>query len=250
MSEDEAKAWLRDRFDVPRETWKRLEAFVAALLAENEHQNLIAASTVEQVWARHIVDSAQLLLHAPTNHDGGLWLDLGSGPGLPGLVIAILSPWRVALVESRKGRIGFLCAMLEKLSLANATVHGCRLEALAISPSSPASLRQKPESHSSSSALSPAGAQDIPCGADERVVTVPVSVISARAFAPLDKLLEKAVRFSGERTIWLLPKGKNCQNELQHIRPHWQGEFSIERSVTDPESAILVARSVRKRGKR
>lgn len=211
MTEEEAKAWLRARFDVPRETWDRLDAYVAALLEESRQQNLIAASTADHVWARHIVDSAQLLLHAPAN-DGGLWLDLGSGPGLPGLVIAILTDWQVALVESRRGRIAFLSAMLEKFSLTNARVHGCRLEAL---------------EH-----------------------TVPVSVISARAFAPLDRLFEKAVRFSQPRTIWLLPKGKNCQNELQTVRPHWQGEFSIERSVTDPESAILIARSVHKRGKR
>lgn len=211
MTEEEAKAWLRDRFDVPRETWDRLKQFVAALLEENEQQNLIAASTRDHVWARHIVDSAQLLLHAPEN-DGGVWLDLGSGPGLPGLVIAILTGWRVDLVESRRGRIAFLHAMIEKLDLTHCAVHGCRLESLDI--------------------------------------TVPVSVISARAFAPLDRLFEKAVRFSDARTIWLLPKGKNCQNELQQVRPAWQGEFSIEHSITDPESAILIARSVRKRGKR
>lgn len=211
MSEDEAKDWLRAHFDVPRETWERLDAFAAALLEENQQQNLIAASTAEHLWARHIVDSAQLLLHAPAEN-GACWLDLGSGPGLPGLVVAILSGWQVSLVESRRGRITFLRAMIEKLALANAQVHGCRLEAL-----------QK---------------------------TVPVSVISARAFAPLDRLFEKAVRFSDPRTIWLLPKGKNCQNELQTVRPIWQGEFSIERSVTDPESAILIARSVKKRGKR
>lgn len=212
MTEEEARAWLSDSFDVSRETWERLETYVASLLEEMQHQNLIAASTRDHIWARHIVDSAQLLLHAPSVEDSGTWLDLGSGAGLPGIVIAILSDWRTGLVESRKGRIGFLCAMIEKLSLANARVHGCRLESLDIA--------------------------------------VPVSVISARAFAPLDRLFEKAVRFSGEQTIWLLPKGKNCQNELQQVRPSWQGVFHVEQSVTDPESAILVGRSVRKRGKR
>lgn len=211
MSEDDARIWLQDRFSVPRETWQRLDGFVAALLEENGQQNLIAASTAEHVWSRHIVDSAQLLLHAPPN-GGGVWLDLGSGPGLPGIVIAILSDWQVSLVESRKGRIAFLNGMLEKFALGNARLYGCRLEAIQ--------------------------------------VTVPVSVISARAFAPLDRLLEKAVRFSDNATIWLLPKGKNCQNELEQVRPAWQGVFHVEQSVTDPESSILVGRSVRKRGKR
>jgi 16S rRNA (guanine527-N7)-methyltransferase len=212
VTEEEARAWLKDNFDVSRETWEGLESYVASLLDEMQHQNLIAASTRDQVWARHIVDSAQLLLHAPRVEADGIWLDLGSGAGLPGIVIAILSDWPTRLVESRKGRIGFLRAMIEKLLLTNAKVHGCRLEALDM--------------------------------------TVPVSVISARAFAPLDRLFEKAVRFSGKQTIWLLPKGKNCQNELQQVRPSWQGVFHVEQSVTDPESAILVARSVRKRGKR
>lgn len=212
MTEEEARAWLDNNFDVSRETWERLESYVASLLEEMQHQNLIAASTRDHIWTRHIVDSAQLLLHAPPVDERGLWLDLGSGAGLPGIIIAILSGWRVGLVESRKGRIGFLRTMIEKLSLPNAKVHGCRLESLEIA--------------------------------------VPVSVISARAFAPLDRLFEKAVRFSGAQTIWLLPKGKNCQNELQQVRPTWQGVFHVEQSVTDPESAILVGRSVRKRGKR
>lgn len=211
MTEDEAKAWLRNHFDVSRETWERLDLYVAELLEGMQHQNLIAASTRDHVWARHIVDSAQLLQYAPPV-DGGVWLDLGSGAGLPGIVIAILSNWPVGLVESRKGRIGFLSELIEKLSLADCQVHGCRLESLEI--------------------------------------TVPVSVISARAFAPLDRLFEKAVRLSEEQTIWLLPKGKNCQNELQQVRPAWKGVFHVEQSVTDPESAILVGRSVRKRGKR
>src|SRR3546814_3971152 len=86
------------------------------LLEEMQHQNMIASSTRDHVWGRHITDSAQLLLHAPEN-DGGVWLDLGSGPGLPGLIIAILSGWRVDMVESRRGRINFLCRMIEKLDL-------------------------------------------------------------------------------------------------------------------------------------
>ncbi|MBK5265320.1 MAG: 16S rRNA (guanine(527)-N(7))-methyltransferase RsmG [Alphaproteobacteria bacterium] len=210
MTEEDAKAWLDD-FGVSRETMDRLAGYVALLLEGMQQQNLIAASTRDHVWARHIVDSAQLLRHAPDNDDG-IWLDLGSGAGLPGIVISILSGWRVELVELRKGRIAFLNHVIAELGLTNAIVRGLRLESLD--------------------------------------ATVPVSVISARAFAPLDRLFEKAVRFSGDRTIWLLPKGKNCQNELQQVRPEWQGLFHVEPSVTDLESAILVSRSVRKRGKK
>src|SRR3546814_10439395 len=71
-----SKAWLNDRLNVPRETWARLELYVACLLEEMQHQNMIASSPRDHVCARHITDSAQLLLHAPEN-DGGVWLDLG-----------------------------------------------------------------------------------------------------------------------------------------------------------------------------
>src|SRR3546814_17324542 len=67
VTEDEAKAWLNDRLNVPRETWARLELYVACLLEEMQHQNMIASSTRDHVWARHLQDSAQLLLPAPEN---------------------------------------------------------------------------------------------------------------------------------------------------------------------------------------
>src|SRR3546814_19165258 len=94
-----------------------------------QHQNMIASSTRDHVWASHITDSAQLLLHAPEN-DGGVWLDLGSGPGLPGLIIAILRGWRVDMVESPRGRVNFLCRMIEELNMKQCSIHGCRLASL------------------------------------------------------------------------------------------------------------------------
>src|SRR3546814_20158414 len=112
VTEDEAKAWLNDRLNVPRETWARLELYVACLLEEMQHQNMIASSTRDHVWARHITDSAQLLLPAPEN-DGGVLVDLGYGPGLSGLLIAILSGWRVGLGEYLAGRITFLCPIAD-----------------------------------------------------------------------------------------------------------------------------------------
>jgi 16S rRNA (guanine527-N7)-methyltransferase len=94
MSEDEAKVWLQTQFNVSRETMARLEGYVTLLLDEGERQNLIADSTRKHVWARHIVDSAQLLLHAPPVHADAQWIDLGSGAGLPGMIIAILSGYQ------------------------------------------------------------------------------------------------------------------------------------------------------------
>jgi len=104
MTEQEARAWLEAR-NVPRETFSAIERFLAFLRVEAASQNLIAASTIDALWARHVVDSAQLLDHAP---DWESWLDLGAGAGFPGLIIALLGTGRVTLIESRAKRIAFL----------------------------------------------------------------------------------------------------------------------------------------------
>lgn len=204
MTEDEARAWLQAQFSVPRETWDRLERYVALLLHAAEEQNLIAESTKAHIWARHIVDSAQLLLLAEEAGKGG-WVDLGSGAGLPAMVIACLGERSVLMVESRRKRISFLEEVIGELDLRNASVFGGRVEVV------------PPQA---------------------------AAVISARAYAPLPRLLESAVHIGDKNTLWVLPKGRNAEIELETARPAWQGTFHVERSVTDVESAIIVARGV------
>ena len=209
MTEQEALAWLEARSDVSRETLVALHTLRELVAVENEQQNLIARSTLDQFFARHIVDSVQLLDHAgiPTN-----WIDLGSGPGFPGLVIAVLRPAiPVMLVESRRRRVEFLLHVAKRLGLANVSVAGSRLEA---------------------------------------VPSTPFDAISARAFAPLDRLLPLAHRFSKPDTIWVLPKGRGAAKELEAVQTSWQGDFRIAPSVTDPEAAIIVADHVQPKGRR
>lgn len=209
MTEEEARAWLGETCNVSRETMKRLEAFVAAVIAENARQNLVSAATIPQIWARHIVDSAQLLALGDAR-DKEPWLDLGSGPGFPGIVIAILQPHPVILVESRRKRFEFLAEMAKMLGLDHVSVHGGRLE----------TLRSEP-----------------------------VSTITARAFAPLPRLLDLAHRFSTEKTLWLLPKGRSAREELESVRSAWHGAFHVKPSITDAEAAIIVATGVSPRKK-
>jgi 16S rRNA (guanine527-N7)-methyltransferase len=92
---------------------------------------------------------------------------------------------------------------------------------------------------------------DILCAKVEAVEIGAFGVISARAFAPLPKLLALGDRFSTPETIWVLPKGRNAQTELEAVRSSWQGRFRVEPSLTDPEAGIIVAQGVRslKRGK-
>ena len=198
-SEAEVRAWIADAFAPTAEQWMRLERFAAMLVAENDRQNLIAASTVPSLWVRHIADSVQLL---DLDRDGaGLWVDLGSGPGLPGLVVAILSERPILLVESRKRRCDFLRDVAAELNLRHVAVAEARLEA---------------------------------------VDTRPAGTLSARAFAPLDRLIDLSARFSTESTRWLLPKGRNAVKELALLPRAWQSLFHVEHSRTDADSRILV----------
>lgn len=209
MTKDEARAWLGDH--VSRETLIVLEKLVAIVMDEMGRQNLISASTADHIWARHVVDSAQLLALAPV--DARRWIDLGSGAGFPGMVVAAMHPdIAMTLVESRRKRIDFLTTMAESLGLADrVTVVGQRLE---------------------------------------MIDSTPQDVISARAFAPLDRLLPLAHRFSHRRTMWLLPKGRSAASELEAVTGSWQGAFRIVPSLTDPEAAIIAASKVQPLGRR
>lgn len=202
MTEQEAQNWLRENFDISEALWTKLEKFLDLLRDEMQRQNLISKASAEHIWARHVVDSAQLLLHAPEDQKGSIWLDLGTGAGFPGIIIALLSPYKVHMVESRARRIAFLQHVTETLDMTEqAKVEGSRLEVMD---------------------------------------SFPVDVISARAFAPLDRLLSLSHRFSTEKTVWLLPKGKNAVRELRSLSPKRQKMFHVEHSLTDPDAGILV----------
>ena len=110
---------------VSRETFEKLERYVALLREENARQNLVSASTLEHVWERHILDSAQLLRFEP--RPGASWVDVGSGAGLPGIVLACLVEGPVTLIEPRRLRADFLHKTAETLSL-RATVHCAKAE--------------------------------------------------------------------------------------------------------------------------
>ena len=100
---------------VSRETYEKIEHYVALLGEESERQNLVSAATLADVWNRHVIDSAQLVQHQP--HDGVSWADVGSGAGLPGIVVACLVSGSVTLIEPRRLRVDFLHKVCESLGL-------------------------------------------------------------------------------------------------------------------------------------
>lgn len=180
----------------------RLEFLGRALREENQSQNLISRPSEGQIWQRHIADSAQLLGHVP-RETSGIWLDLGTGAGFPGLAIAAMQPDRpVVLVESRARRIDWLSRMVQAMGLTKCRVAGGRLEVLD---------------------------------------PFPARVISARAFAPLPKLLRLSAPFSTSETTYLLPKGRSAAQELAELPKKSRRLFHVEQSLTDPDAGIIVS---------
>jgi len=187
--------------DVSRETIHRLESYCMKLQRWSTTINLIAPAPSGELWMRHIVDSAQLF---NLRHAGNSWSDLGSGGGLPGMVVAIIAQelapdLRVSLVESDKRKAAFLRILCAELSL-NAKVYQDRAEALP-------SLQS--------------------------------DTVSARALAPLDSVLGYVHRHLHSRGVALLPKGRNYASEIEAARKRWSFELDLVDSVADEGAKIL-----------
>ena len=187
-------------FDVSRETLEQLETYHALLLKWNPAINLVSKSTIPQIWHRHFADSAQLLSAVPDKV--AHWLDIGSGAGFPGLVVAILGQTqiaRVTLLESDARKSAFLSTVIRELNL-SASVLTSRIE------------------------------QALPQNAD---------IISARALASMDQLLEFALRHRNANTKCLFLKGQNAELELTAARQNWHMDISMSPSVTSSDAAIV-----------
>jgi 16S rRNA (guanine527-N7)-methyltransferase len=207
LTEAEARDWIARHFDVSRETIAQLDTYAHAVHAGQESQNLVSASTIPDFWSRHIVDSAQLISLGVR----GSWLDIGSGAGIPGIIIAILTRDPVVLVEPRARRANFLQETVQKLDLSDVRIVQSTVQ---------------------------------------KLVASPVENITARAVAALPALIEMATPHAHKGTIWVLPKGKSAKSELASLPRAWQGTWTIHRSVTDPESEILVGRNVKVNGRK
>ena len=180
------------------ETTERLSAYRSLLLRWNARINLISGETATEIDQRHIADCAQL---GPLLPGEGPVADIGSGAGLPGMVLAIFQPDRAFhLVESDKRKAAFLVEASAQLKLPMVRVHACRAE----------------------NAKLPA-----------------LSAITARACAPLASLLPYAVKFLAPGGVALFPKGKTAEKELTEAAMDWH--LTLERfpSATSPEATIL-----------
>jgi 16S rRNA (guanine527-N7)-methyltransferase len=204
-----------EAFKVPRETIHRLSRYAELLKAWQARQNLVSAKTLEQVWGRHFADSAQLLALAP---EAKLWLDLGSGAGFPGLVIAILqanhASFRMHLVESTAKK----CAFLAEVAVATGApveIHCMRIEEL-----------------------------------KSKAATLTPEIVTARALAPLPRLLELAAPWFGQGTRGLFLKGREAAREIEAAKRRHRFSYRLHPSLTSADSAIVEICALAKRAKR
>ena len=193
-----------EAFKVPRETIHRLICYAALLTEWQGRQNLVSAKTLNHVWHRHFADSAQLLRLAP---DAKVWLDLGSGAGFPGLVIAILqanhASFRMHLVESTAKKCAFL-SEVARATEAPVEIHCMRIEELSQNATS-----LKPE------------------------------IVSARALAPLPRLLELAAPWFGPGAKGLFLKGRDAKQDIEAAKRRWSFAYQLHPSLTADESTII-----------
>ena len=194
---------------VSRETYDKLRDYESLIQKWNPSINLVAKSTLSDIWNRHIVDSAQVYYAASAELSGNC-TDIGSGGGLPAIVIAILAQGadkqvQMTMVESDKRKSVFLRTAIRELGLNNANVVNERIEN----------------------------------------VQIPVSkFISARALAPLTELFGFAEKLSDDKTTFLFQKGKNWLSEIEIAQNHWSFNYEAIKSETDSNAVILKIRGL------
>ena len=193
----EGRAQFLSAFPVSRETEERLARYEALLLQRNQTLSLISATTEDTIWTRHFLDSAQLLPLIPQPERPVV--DIGTGAGFPGLVLAILGLPDVHLVENNMHKVAFLKAVIEDIGL-SVTVHGMK-----------------------SDAVRPFAA----------------GVVTARALKPLSELIGLGRRFLSADSVCIFPKGRRAEEEMAVAARKWHMKAERFPSMTDPESTIF-----------
>ena len=188
---------IGDFLDVPRETQEKLDCYVQLLIKWQARINLISSKTLPEIWHRHILDSAQLVSYLPKTPS--VILDMGSGAGLPGVILAILTRHQLHLVESDSRKIAFMRTALRETGT-SATLHEQRLEAVP--------------------ALRP-------------------DIITARALAPLSQLITLASAQHHEKIEYLFLKGREAKQELTALPACPKMEAECLPSMTDSQASII-----------
>ena len=209
----EGKQEFARTFDVSRETMERLSIYAAMLTKWQRRINLVGPATLEVLWTRHFADSLELGSHAPSGAKN--WLDIGTGAGFPGMVIATCGQQKdlqVDLVEANVRKCAFLREVSRQIK-APVKIHNCRIEAID----------------------------------SQAIQTMATDVVTARALAPLDLLLKLAQKPLEYGAVGVFPRGQDVEDELTASTKCWKIEAEIvERSFGLPGKILVVHECVRK----
>jgi 16S rRNA (guanine527-N7)-methyltransferase len=193
--------------NVSRETLQRLETYAGLLVKWQAKINLVGPATLPDLWRRHFLDSAQLLPLLPAA--AGTLVDLGSGAGFPGLVLAVMIEWRVHLLDSDQRKCAFLrqvaldCGVVDRV-----TIHPKRIE---------------------------------------QVTGIAADVVTARACAPLGELLDLAEPFIGEKGTGVFLKGAQAEEELTQAQRRWTMRLDRRDSISDPAGKLLIVSQLKRK---
>lgn len=193
----DGRAAFQEALPVSRETLARLERYESLLKEWNQGLSLVSPATLKVVWTRHFLDSAQLLRLIP--EPGAPVIDIGTGAGFPGLVLAIMGLTQIHLVEHNMRKVAFLKTVAAELELP-VTIHAMKVEAL----------------------------RPFAAGA-----------VTARALKPLDQLIGMGRKFVAGRGVALFPKGRRAEEELHDAERNWRMKIERFPSITDAESTVF-----------
>ena len=198
---------LEKVYDINKERKKLLESYVSMIKKSQESLNLIGRSTISNIWERHIIDSIQILNHLPKEKKNGFLLDVGTGAGLPGIVLAIMGRHDVILCEKSPKKSNFLKKVQKELSL-NYIIHNRRIEDIIIKN---------------------------------------VSIIVSRAYASISKLILSNFHLISKETILVIHKGKKYMEEIKDAKKKFFFSYKKFKSITSNEGVILKIENVEKR---
>jgi 16S rRNA (guanine527-N7)-methyltransferase len=240
-------------YRVSRETAQRLQIFERVLLHWQKSMNLVSKSTLSEIWTRHFADSAQLLdiARGSAGENGAapwVWLDLGSGGGLPGLVIAIMlaetatqtAPVRVILIESDARKCAFLREVLRQVGLSKNP-----MPEIPMTASSGTALKIPPNRGGIIVDILPTRIES----PQNRATVGRVDVVSARAVAPLDVLLALSAPFFGPNTRGVFLKGRDHKAEIELAKQSWTFDLTLTQSTTELDAQVLTVSGLAPRAK-
>ena len=195
---------LEKNYNVDKEKKRLLEKYVFLIKKNQENVSLIGKSTISDIWLRHIIDSLQIIKYLPKEEKNKYLIDVGTGAGLPGVVLAIMGRSDVLLCEKSPKKTNFLKVVLKECSL-NAKIYNCRIE---------------------------------------DIIMNNIAIIVSRAYASIKKLILTNIHLISKETILVIHKGKKHMKEISEAKKEFAFNFKKFDSITSKEGVILKIENI------